>query len=78
MSTGKERTGATRTRVQREANRIDCELYSAIRSAEDLYDSLKRYTGPRVIELHKSLQSLRSARVGIRMLMHADDRARTV
>ena len=62
------------------ADQIDCDLYRIICRVERLYDSVKRnsYTdGPRVRGLHKSLQGLRHARTGIRMLMAEDDRKRT-
>lgn len=66
-----------RTSMQRDADAADCDLYRVICRVERLYDSIKRHSGPRVTDLHKSLQGLRNARTGIRMLMHADDRART-
>lgn len=66
-----------RTRLQREADSLDCDLYRLICRAERMYDEIKRHTGPRVGDFHKSLMSLRSARSGIRMLMHDNDRART-
>ena len=67
-----------RTQIQKDADAIDCDLYRVICSVERLYDSIKRHSGPRVTDLHKSLQGLRNARVGIRMLMDESDRARTV
>jgi hypothetical protein len=66
-----------RTEIEKTADAIDCDLYRVICRVERLYDGLKRHTGPRVKDLHKSLQGLRSARVGIRMLMNDDDRKRT-
>lgn len=66
------------TSVQRDADAIDCDLYRVICRVESLYDSLKHHKGQRVTDLHKSLQGLREARVGIRMLMDSDDRARTL
>lgn len=66
-----------RTRLQREADSLDCDLYRLICRAERMYDGIKRHTGPKVGNFHKSLMSLRSARSGIRTLMHADDRSRT-
>jgi hypothetical protein len=67
-----------RAKVQKDADAIDCDLYRVICRVEQLYDSLKRIKGPRVTDLHKSLQGLRNARTGIRMLMHEDDRSRIV
>lgn len=66
-----------RTRLQREADNADRELYGLICRIERMYDGIKRHSGIRVTDLHKSLMMLRSARSGIRMLMHGDDRART-
>lgn len=66
-----------KTELQREADRADCDLYRVICRVEKLYDSIKRHSGPRVADLHKSLQGLRNARTGIRMLMDESDRART-
>jgi hypothetical protein len=66
-----------RTRLQREADSLDCDLYRLICRAERMYDGIKKHTGPRVADFHKCLMRLRSARSGIRMLMHGDDRART-
>lgn len=63
--------------VEVAADQIDCDLYRVICRVENLYDSLKRHDGPKVTELHKSLQSLRHARTGIRMLMAEVDRKRT-
>lgn len=67
-----------RTDLQLKADQADCDLYRVIAQVERIYDSIKRHTGPRVEDLHKSLMGLRRARTGIRMLMHADDRARTI
>lgn len=67
-----------RTEIQRKADQADCDLYRVITQVERIYDSIKRHTGPRVEDLHKSLMALRKARSGVRMLMHADDRARTI
>lgn len=58
-----------RTELQRESDSIDCELYRLIVRAERLWDA---HRGART-ELHQSLQSLRSARIGLRMCMHPDD-----
>ena len=67
-----------RTDIQRKADQADCDLYRVIAQVERMYDSIKRHRGRGVEDLHKSLMKLRSARTGIRMLMHADDRARTI
>lgn len=67
-----------RTRIQRDADSIDCDLYRVITRVERLYDSIKHHSGPRVADLHKALMSLRSARPGIRLLMNEFDRKRTV
>lgn len=67
-----------RTAIEAKADAIDCDLYRVITRVERLYDSIKRHTGPRVTDLHKSLMDLRGARAGIRMLMHDADRKRTV
>lgn len=67
-----------RTEIERDADAADRELYSVICRVERLYDSIKRHKGQRVTDLHKSLQGLRIARTGIRMLMNDDDRARTI
>lgn len=67
-----------RTRLETDADAIDCDLYRIICRVERIYDDFKRHEeGSRVTDLHRSLQSLRHARVGIRMLMDVDDRART-
>lgn len=66
-----------RTPLQAEADEIDCELFRVITRVERMYDGIKRHTGPRVTDLHKSLMGLRAARAGIRMLMSDNDRART-
>lgn len=68
---------ANRTDLQRKADEADRELYGLICRVERMYDGVKHYRGHRVTDLHKSLMSLRDARSGVRMLMHADDRART-
>jgi hypothetical protein len=68
---------SARTALQRDADAADRELYSVICRVERLYDSIKHHSGPRVADLHKSLQGLRNARAGVRMLMDDDDRART-
>lgn len=68
---------SNRTALQCTADGADRELYGLICRVERMYDGIKHHRGHRVTDLHKSLMSLRDARSGIRMLMHADDRART-
>lgn len=65
-----------RTEIEREANMADCELYRVISRIERLYDSNKRDKIIRA-NLGHTLNYLRNARFGLRMLMHADDAART-
>lgn len=66
-----------RTKVQRDADKADCDLFRVIAKVESIYDSVKHHNGQRVTDLHKSLMELRHARSGIRMMMHESDRART-
>ena len=73
-----DRTADRRTGLQRDADAADCDLYRVICRVERIYDSIKRHKGPKVTDLHRSLQALRIARTGIRMLMDKDDLARTL
>lgn len=66
-----------RTTLQREADRIDCELFRLLGRVEELYDAHKNYRQPRR-QLSDALRGLRSARGGVRALMHDQDREQTV
>lgn len=73
----RESAVARRTDLQRRANDADCDLYRVICQVERMYDEVKR-DSRKGADLHKSLMGLRNARSGIRALMHADDRTRTL
>jgi len=66
-----------RTSLQRDADRLDCDLYRLLSRVEALYDGNKRNREVRKY-LSDSLSGLRGARVGLRCLMHKFDRERTV
>lgn len=66
-----------RTQLERDADRLDCDLYRLLGRVEALYDRHKKYHDQRKY-LSESLRGLRSARVGLRCLMHKDDRAATI
>jgi hypothetical protein len=66
----------SRTKLQRDADMADCDLYRLISRVESIYDEVKARSS-RSAELQQSLMSLRKARGGIRLFMHDDDRKRT-
>lgn len=62
-----------RTELQRDADRLDCDLYRLICRVEVLWQDYPRARD----KLHDSLQGLRGARNGLRSLMHELDRKET-
>lgn len=70
-------TDPVRTPLEHAANCIDCDLYRILLRVEDLYDTYKLRNSYARENLSKTLQSLRSGRVGLRVLMHANDREQT-
>jgi len=62
-----------RTALEREADAMDCDLFRVLTRAERLYDEHKRIKDVRD-NLEPTLNQLRSARSGLRQLMHKDDR----
>lgn len=67
-----------RTQLQRDADIIDCDLYRIVTRVERLYDTHKERDTYARKNLAESLRALRSARVGLRVLMHESDREQTV
>lgn len=65
-----------RTPLEREADAMDCDLFRVLQRAERLYDERKRDRDVRD-SLGPALNQLRSARSGLRQLMHKDDRKGT-
>jgi len=62
-----------RSTLQRECDAMDCDLYRIICRAERLAETIK-VAGPK---LRYVVSRLRSARPGLRELMHVDDRKGT-
>ena len=63
----------SRSKLQRECNDLDCELYRLIGRAERLAEEIK-VAGPK---LRYVVTQLRKARPGLRELMHIKDRIGT-
>lgn len=66
----------SRTDLQRDADRIDCDLYRILDRVELLQEEEHGYRASRALAL--AARALRIARAHIRSNMHEDDRAVTV
>jgi hypothetical protein len=64
-----------RSKREREADSIDCDLFRLLNRVESLYQDARQTH--RASRLSESLIALRSARIGIRLFMHPDDIERT-
>jgi hypothetical protein len=63
-----------RTSIQREADRLDCDLCRLLGRVEALFE---REPAARS-QLRPTLRALREARPGLRALMHSQDRSATL
>lgn len=66
-----------RTPLQQKCDLLDRNLHAIIQSTEEIYDTHKRTNPAARDHLIETLQALRKGRVGLRALMHKDDRERT-
>jgi hypothetical protein len=65
-----------RTKLQAEADSVDCDVFRLIWRLERLYDA-NRQNDRAQEKIHRALEQLRGARPHIRSLMSNEDRARS-